>query len=43
LQIEENINVDEGEKIKENLKNLQFQRKKGDMMVKMHYVGHFIM
>jgi hypothetical protein len=29
-------------KMKENLKNYIFKEKSGDMIIEMHYVGHFI-
>jgi hypothetical protein len=43
LQIKESINVDgEEEKIKENLKIFIFKEENKDMIIEMHYVGHFI-
>jgi hypothetical protein len=42
LQMEKYINANEGkEKMKENLKFLHL-KKQGYMIVKMHYVDHFI-
>jgi len=41
LQIEENIDVDEGKKkMKENFKK-DSSKEKMERMVKMHYVGHY--
>jgi hypothetical protein len=43
LQIEESINANEGGKTrKENLKEMYFQKNNENLIVKMHYVGHFI-
>ncbi len=42
LQTKESINTNEGgKKIKENFLNI-FKEESGNMIIKMHYVGHFI-
>ncbi len=43
LQTKENINVDEGKKeLRKTWKFCMFKEENGDMIIKMHYVGHFI-